>query len=133
MPTFNFELVSPERVLFSGAVEQVVVPGSEGEFTVLPGHAPFTTTLRPGVALVVESQGHAKRISLFGGFADVSEKGLILLAEGAAPIEEVTSETFDQEILSAETRRDGAKNDSDRRLADEYIAQLHEMRDVLAK
>ena len=133
MATFHFELVSPERVLFSGEVEQVVVPGSEGEFTVLPGHAPFMTTLRPGVALVVEDQGHAKRIVVRGGFADVNETGLTLLAEGADPIEEVTAETIAQEIVHAETLRVGAKTDEEKRLADEHVSQLEELRDVIAK
>ena len=133
MATFNFELVSPERVLFSGQVEQVVVPGSEGEFTVLAGHAPFMTTLKPGIALVVENQGHAKRIVVRGGFADVNEKGLTLLAEGANPIEEVTADTIAQEIVHAETLRVVAKTDEERRLADEQIAQLEELRDVLLK
>lgn len=133
MATFNFELVSPERVLFSGQVEQVVVPGSEGEFTVLPGHAPFMTTLKPGIALVVESHGHAKRIVVRGGFADVNEKGLTLLAEGANPIEEVSADTIAQEIVHAETLRVVAKSDEERRLADEHISQLEELRDVLLK
>ena len=133
MATFQFELVSPERVLFSGPVEQVVVPGSEGEFTVLPGHAPFMTTLKPGIALVVESQGHAKRIVVVGGFADVNEKGLTLLAEGANPMEEVTAETIAQEIVHAETLRVVAKDDEARRLADEQISRLTELKGVIEK
>jgi len=133
MATFQFEFVSPERVLYSGQVEQVVVPGSEGEFTVLPGHAPFMTTLKPGVALVVESAGHAKRIVVRGGFADVNETGLTLLAEGAAPIEDVTVEKIDQEIVHAETMRVVAKSDEERRLTDEHISQLQELKDVILK
>ena len=133
MATFQFELVSPERVLFSGQVEQVVVPGTEGEFTVLPGHAPFMTTLKPGVALVVESHGHAKRIVVRGGFADVTEKGLTLLAEGADPIEEVTADTIAQEIIHSDTLRVNAKTDEEKRLADERISQLEELKGVLEK
>ena len=133
MATFHFELVSPERILFSGEVEQVVVPGTEGEFTVLPGHAPFMTTLKPGVALVVESHGHAKRIVVRGGFADVNETGLTLLAEGADPIEEVTAETIEQEIIHADTLRVNAKTDEEKRLADEHISQLEELKGVLQK
>lgn len=133
MNTFQFELVSPERVLYSGQVEQVVVPGSEGEFTVLPGHAPFMTTLKPGVALVVESHGHAKRIVVRGGFADVNEAGLTLLAEGADPIEEVTIEQIDREVVHAETIRVVAKSDEERRLIDEQISHLEELKGVIAK
>ncbi len=133
MSTFSFELVSPERVLFSGQVEQVVVPGSEGEFTVLPGHAPFMTTLKPGIALVVESKGHVKRIIVRGGYADVTEKGLTLLAEGANPIEEVDGDKLAQEIIHLQTLRVAIKDDEELRLADEQIARLEELRDILAK
>ncbi len=133
MSTFQFELVSPERVLFSGQVEQVVVPGIEGEFTVLPGHAPFMTSLRPGIAVVIEGKGIARRIVVKGGFADVNEKGLTLLADGGAPIEEITSDSIAQEIIHAETLRVAAKSDRERREADERISQLNELKDILAK
>ncbi len=133
MSTFQFELVSPERVLFSGQVEQVVVPGSEGEFTVLAGHAPFMTTLKPGIAVVMEAKGHAKRIVVKGGFADVTEKGLTLLAEGGAPIEEVTPDSVAQEIIHAETMRVVAKTDAEKQAADEHIFRLQELKDMLAK
>ena len=104
-----------------------------GEFTVLPGHAPFMTTLKPGVALVVESHGHAKRIVVRGGFADVNATGLTLLAEGADPIEEVTAETIEQEIIHADKLRVNAKTDEEKRLADEHISQLEELKGVLQK
>ena len=77
---FQFELVAPERLLMSEPVEQVVVPGSEGYFTVLKGHAPFMSTLRPGVVEVTRT-GAPERIFVRGGFADVSTNGLTILAE----------------------------------------------------
>ena len=85
---FQFELVSPERLLMSSKVEQVVVPGSEGYFTVMKGHAPFMSTMRPGVVDVTR-EGQAERIFVRGGFADVNAGGLTILAEQAIPLAEV--------------------------------------------
>jgi F-type H+-transporting ATPase subunit epsilon len=133
MSTFQFELVSPEKVLFSGQVEQVVVPGMEGEFTVLAGHAPYTTSLKPGIAFVVENKSHSLRIVIKGGFADVSEKGLTILADGGAPIEDVSVESIAQEIIHAETLRVAAKTDAERNVADEHISQLNELKAILSK
>jgi len=87
MATFHFDLVSPEKVLFSGEVSQVDVPGSEGDFGVLAGHAPLVTTLRPGV-LVVYSERDAQRIVVEGGFAEVGPAGLTVLANLAVPVDE---------------------------------------------
>ncbi len=133
MSTFQFELVSPEKTLFSGQVEQVVVPGLDGEFTVLPGHAPFTTALRPGIAFVVESKNNATRIVIKGGFADINEKGLTILADGGAPIEEISIESITQEIIHSETLRIAAKTDVERTAADAHISQLKELKNILEK
>ena len=80
MATFHFELVSPEKLLFSGDVEQVDVPGAEGDFGVLAGHAPMVTTLRPGI-LTVHAAGGEQKMVVLGGFAEVSEAGLTILAD----------------------------------------------------
>jgi F-type H+-transporting ATPase subunit epsilon len=80
--TFKFELVSPERVLLSEQAEHVVLPGSQGDFGVLPGHAPLISTLRPGV-LNVELPGAARRMFVNGGFAEVEPDRLTVLAETA--------------------------------------------------
>jgi F-type H+-transporting ATPase subunit epsilon len=87
MATFHFDLVSPEKVLFSGEVSQVDVPGSEGDFGVLAGHAPLVTTLRPGV-LVIYSEREAQRIVVDDGFAEVGPAGLTVLANLAVPVDE---------------------------------------------
>jgi F-type H+-transporting ATPase subunit epsilon len=87
MATFHFDLVSPEKLLFSGEVDQVDVPGSEGEFGVLAGHAPLVTTLRPGI-LVVHGERDALRVVVDGGFAEVSPAGLTVLANMAVPVDE---------------------------------------------
>ena len=87
MATFHFDLVSPEKVLFSGEVNQVDVPGAEGDFGVLAGHAPLVTTLRPGI-LVIYSERDAQRIVVDGGFAEVGPAGLTVLANLAVPVDE---------------------------------------------
>ena len=80
MANFHFELVSPEKLLFSGDVQQVDVPGVEGDFGVLADHAPMVTTLRPGI-LTVHAAGGAQKIVVLGGFAEVSSAGLTVLAD----------------------------------------------------
>jgi F-type H+-transporting ATPase subunit epsilon len=87
MATFHFDLVSPEKLLFSGEVNQVDVPGSEGDFGVLAGHAPLVTTLRPGI-LVIYHEGAAQRIVVDGGFAEVGPADLTVLADMAVPVDE---------------------------------------------
>jgi F-type H+-transporting ATPase subunit epsilon len=87
MATFHFELVSPEKLLFSGEVNQVDVPGSEGDFGVLAGHAPLMTTLRPGI-LVLHGEGGALQVVVNGGFAEVGAAGLTVLADMAVPLED---------------------------------------------
>ena len=93
MATFQFDLVSPEKLLISGEVTQVDVPGSEGDFGVLAGHAPMVTTLRPGI-LVVYRDGGELRVVVNGGFAEVSPTGLTVLADMAVPQDE-----FDPTVL----------------------------------
>ncbi|HEX3859903.1 MAG TPA: F0F1 ATP synthase subunit epsilon [Pseudolabrys sp.] len=88
MATFHFDLVSPEKLLFSGDVTQVDVPGVEGDFGVLAGHAPYVATLRPGI-LTIFGDGEPRRIVVFGGFAEVSAEGLTVLAELAEKAEDL--------------------------------------------
>lgn len=120
---FQFELVSPERLLLSAEVEQVVVPGSEGYFTVLKGHAPFMSTLRPGVVDVVNGNT-TERIFVRGGFADVSAAGLTILAEQAIPVEELKADVIAREIKDAEEDVADARTDEARRVAQEKLDQL---------
>jgi F-type H+-transporting ATPase subunit epsilon len=94
MAKFQFDLVSPEKLLFSGEVDQVDVPGSEGDFGVLAGHAPLVATVRPGV-LVMYREGGELRVVINGGFAEVNPAGLTVLADMAVPVEE-----FDRDLLA---------------------------------
>src|SRR5262249_16609389 len=98
MATFHFDLVSPEKLLFTGEVDQVDVPGAEGDFGVLPLHAPMVTALRPGV-LGVYRDGTEQRLVVSGGFAEVGAAGLTVLADMAAPLEE-----FDRAVLAGEIK-----------------------------
>jgi F-type H+-transporting ATPase subunit epsilon len=92
----HFELVSPEKLLFSGDVDQVDVPGVEGDFGVLEGHAPLVATLRPGI-LTVHGSGGATHIVVLGGFAEVSEKGLTIVADLADTVGD-----FDKAVLASQ-------------------------------
>ncbi|MFO1150360.1 MAG: F0F1 ATP synthase subunit epsilon [Alsobacter sp.] len=129
MATFPFELVSPEKLLISAQVEQVDVPGTEGDFAVLKDHAPFMSTLRPGIVVVKEPGGATQRLFVRGGFADVSPKGLTILAEQAVPVEEVTDDIVAAEIKAAEAEFAGAGDDESRRVAAEKLAQLVALRE----
>jgi F-type H+-transporting ATPase subunit epsilon len=131
MPVFPFELVAPERLLFSGEVESVVVPGSEGEFTVLKDHAPLMAVLKPGIVVVEESIGKHSRLFVRGGFADVSPAGLTILAEQAIPIEELDAMRIDADLKDAEEDVADAQTDEARRLATEKRDRLLEVKAAL--
>ena len=88
MATFHFNLVAPDKLLFSGEVDQVDVPGTDGDFGVLADHAPLVALLRPGV-LAVKVGADAQRIVIFGGFAEVSPQGLTVLADYATSLEDL--------------------------------------------
>jgi F-type H+-transporting ATPase subunit epsilon len=93
MATFHFDLVSPEKLAFSGEVDQVDVPGAEGDFGVLAGHAPVVAAIRPGI-LTVTSSGSKQKIIVLGGLAEVSEQGLTVLADVATSIDELDRAKF---------------------------------------
>lgn len=120
---FPFELVSPERVLFSGEATEVVVPASEGEITVLAGHAPFMSSLRTGVVRI----DGAKRLFVRGGFADVSATGVTLLAEQAVPVEEIDAEKVAGQIKDAEEDLRDAKTEAAKAAATDKVAALKDM------
>ena len=123
---FQFELVSPERLLMSDEVEEVVVPGSEGYFTVMKGHAPFMSTMRPGVVDVTKG-GQMDRIFVRGGFADVSAAGLTILAEQAIPLAEVDPAMLAEEVRNAEEDVADAKDGATKDIAELRLNQLKEV------
>lgn len=129
---FSFELVSPERLLFSEQVLAVVVPGTEGEFTVLKNMAPFMSTIKPGVITVTPVSGTSQRYFIRGGFADVSPTGLTILAEQAVPVENLDPNLIATEIKNAEEDLADATDDEAKSAAAQKIAQLKEAQAALA-
>lgn len=123
----HFDLVSPARLLMSEQVEHVVVPGAEGYFTVLRHHAPFMTTLKPGVVEIKELSGTVRKIYVRGGFADVNADGLTILAEEAFPIAEVDAALLAQQIRDAEEDLADAGDEVKRTAA---AKQLNDLKDV---
>jgi F-type H+-transporting ATPase subunit epsilon len=103
MATFHFDLVSPEKLAFSGEVDQVDVPGVEGDFGVLAGHAPVVAAIRPGILTVTTGGAHQKIIVL-GGLAEVSDKGLTVLADVATSIKDLDREAFASQISEMEAK-----------------------------
>jgi F-type H+-transporting ATPase subunit epsilon len=131
MATLTFELVSPERIIFSGDVDAVILPGSEGDMTVLPGHAPVMTALKTGFLVITDRPGNGRRVLVRGGFADVNQQGLTVLAERALPEEEITPEVLDREILQAEMAYDATHDQAAKNAAEAAIAQLREAKAAL--
>lgn len=125
--TFKFELVSPERILLSEDAEQVIVPGMEGQFTVLAGHAPVISTLRPGV-LDAQVAGGRRRVFVRGGFAEVGPDRLTVLAQHMLDLDSMDAERLAFEVSSAEQMLADAKDDSSRMLAGEAVERLKELR-----
>ena len=128
MAAFHLELVSPERLLFSGDVESVLVPGIEGDFTVLKDHAPMMTTLRPGLVEVADKNGKTSKLFVRGGFVDVSAAGLTLLAETALPLESLDAARIAQEISDAQEDVKDARDDETRRKAQDKLDRLSELK-----
>ncbi len=126
MASLHFELVSPEKLVFSGEVTQVDVPGIEGDFGVLAGHAPYVSTLRPGI-LTVHAAGGAQKIIVLGGFAEVSDKGLTVLAEMADTVADFDRAVLEKRIRETEERI--AKTEPGNEL-DKLITQLDHFKTV---
>ena len=125
MATFHFDLVSPEKLAFSGEVDQVDIPGTEGDFGVLAGHAPVVASVRPGI-LTVRSGDTKEKIIVLGGVAEVSEKGLTVLANVATSIEELDRARFAETIVEMERKlaeKEGSELDS-------AIARLDHFRSI---
>jgi len=122
--TFKFELVTPERMALSEDVGQVVVPGVEGDFTVLPGHAPVISALRPGIIDVTLPDARKTRIYVKGGFAEVDADHLTVLAERALDVESMDAATIAAELATAEADLASATDDAARLAAASAVEQL---------
>lgn len=130
MATFKFELVSPERILFSGDVISVIVPSVEGEMTVLAGHAPLVATLKAGIVFVQTTDSNGKEFFVNGGLVEVNQETTTILAEQGRFIEDVDTAVLDAEILGVETRLTGAHSDEEKKRLHETLVQLREFKHV---
>ena len=131
MATFKFELVSPERLLMSEDVEQVDVPGREGDFGVLAGHAPVVATLRPGVLEVHKANGEKQRIFVLGGFAEVNSESLTILAQHAVNVADLKPDDFARQIATAEQDAANARDDDAKQKTQETLDRLRELEGTL--
>jgi F-type H+-transporting ATPase subunit epsilon len=122
--TFKFELVTPERMLLSEDAAQVVVPGVEGEFTVLAGHAPVVSALRPGVVNATLSDSRTVRVFVKGGFAEVDAERLVVLAERALDLGATDAGSIASELQSAEADLAAATSDAARLAANAAVDGL---------
>ncbi|HEX4892068.1 MAG TPA: ATP synthase F1 subunit epsilon [Hyphomicrobiaceae bacterium] len=136
--TFKFELVTPERMLIPARTDdgkqetppaeatQVVVPGMDGQFTVLPGHAPTITTLRPGVLDIRLASGQ-RRVFVRGGFAEVGPDRLTILAQHLIDLDNATPGVLADELKAQEGLLSAARNDDERSMARDAIDQLRSL------
>lgn len=131
MAGLHFELVSPARLLFSGDVTSVTLPGTEGDMGIFAGHAPVLSTLRPGVVTITKEGGATDRIFVRGGFAEVNPQGLTLLAETAIPMADLDAAAISQQVKDAEEDVADAKDDETLRKAQENLDHLKAIQGAL--
>jgi F-type H+-transporting ATPase subunit epsilon len=124
--TFNFELVTPERLLLSGEAEQVVVPGAEGDFSVLAGHAPVISALRPGIIDITMADGK-RRVFVKKGVAEADPERLTILAQTAVAVESLDAAAIAAELKAAEAELSEAKDDQSKRMAETLVDLLKRM------
>lgn len=131
MSKLRFDLVSPERLLVSAEVDQVDVPGSEGDFGVFANHAPVMTSLRPGVLTVLSQGKQGDKFFVRGGFAEVTAQGLTVLAEEAMPLADLDRAALDQRIRNAEEDVADARDAASRDRAQQALNGLRELHAAL--
>jgi len=131
MQTFRAQLISPEGVVFEGEVRSVVLSGVEGDMTVLPGHAPLLTLLFPGMIFATDAQGQGFRAFVRGGVAEITGAEITVFAERVLPVEELTRERIDEEILHLQLVRDAATDETSRTQANVAISRLEEFKGSL--
>lgn len=129
---FKFELVSPEKLLVSEQVEAVVIPGSEGEMTVMANHAPLIAMIKPGLVSVKPAAGAERRYVVYGGLADIQPQACILLAEAAVALTDLDRDDLSRRIRQAQEALAGAGDDSARSQAEVLLAQLSSLENALA-
>jgi len=129
MATFHFDLVSPEKLAFSGEVDQVDVPGVEGDFGVLAGHAPVVAAIRPGILTVITG-GTKQKIIVLGGLAEMSDKGLTVLADVATSLQDLDRAAFAEQVSGMEAKlaeKDGSELDREIERLDNFKSIQHQL------
>ena len=129
MATFHFDLVSPEKLAFSGEVDQVDIPGAEGDFGVLAGHAPIVAAIRPGI-LTVTSGGTHQRVIVLGGLAEMSDNGLTVLADVATSLEDLDRAKFADQVSDMEAKlaeKEGSELDRAIERLDHFKSIQHQL------
>lgn len=128
---FQFELVSPERLLLSEQVIEVVVPGTEGYMTVLAHHAPLMATIKPGVVTVKTPDGKPDSYVVFGGFVDVTPDGCILLAESAVHVTDIKADELQNRIKDAKEDFEDATTREEKARAEDLLGQLTTLQEAI--
>jgi F-type H+-transporting ATPase subunit epsilon len=131
MAELHLEFVSPESVLFSGDVDQVDLPGAEGDMGILAGHAPLVTTLRPGIVTIYRG-GAREAVVVTGGFAEVGPAGLTVLADRATAREDFDTATLASEIKDTEEDVADSTNEAQRDKLARHLEQLKTLQAALA-
>ena len=131
--SFAFELVSPEKLVLSEQAMQVVVPGTEGYFTVMAHHAPVIAMIKPGVVEVTLESGDLRRLLVRGGFADVSPNGLTLLSENVSDLADFDIDELDQQIKNTLEDISDAKTDEAREKAEMILGQLNDAKAAISQ
>jgi len=126
---YKFDLVSPERLLVSQEIESVVIPGTEGEMTVMANHAPVMATVKPGVVTVKPVSGPEQKFVVFGGFADILPDVCTLLAEAALPAAEVSRDDLSRRIEETKAELADVRNDDDRTKLETFLNHLAAIHD----
>jgi len=126
----HFEFVSPERVLFSGDVDQVDLPGAEGDMGILADHAPLVTVLRPGIVTIYRG-GAREPVVVTGGFAEVGPAGLTILADRAVARADFDLASLSTEIKNTEEDIADATDEAQRDKLARHLAQLKALQDAL--
>ncbi|WBU62635.1 ATP synthase F1 subunit epsilon [Paracoccus aerodenitrificans] len=120
--TMQFDLVAPERNLMSVSVREVRLPGENGDLSAMPGHAPAIVNLRPGLVTVIDEQGSEHQFAISGGFAEINNESLSLLAEIGRKKEEMDQDAFDEMMRAAERKKKAAEAEEQKHGAEEVVA-----------
>lgn len=130
--SFTFELVSPEQLLLSASVTEVVLPATEGEMTVMANHSPTMTTIRPGVVTVKEASGQVQKFVVFGGFADILPTGCTLLAEAAMPVSGFHKDELARRLDLAKADLQNAQSDEAKVRLEQLVSDLNGLSSIAA-